>query len=139
MSVSSIITAAQVINAGVAGVTSAPDLSALPLTLESIQLPAAIVIPGQATWQRAGMGGGWKCERQYMIRCLVTPDSTEPVIAFPRVATLIEAMGAVWRATKTVGGALVTNVEDQGSQRTYGYGGAQFYGCEFRITVKETN
>jgi hypothetical protein len=85
------------------------------------------------------MGGGWKCERQYLFRGLVTPDSTDPVIAFPRVIALMEAMGAVWRATKTVGGALVGAVEDQGSQRTYGYGGAQFYGFEFRITVRETS
>ena len=49
----------------------------------------------------------------------------------------MDAVGAVYRAQKTIGGAVVRSVEDAGALRTIGYGGLQFYGFEFRITVEE--
>lgn len=134
MSITSIIDAFQVINSGITDVDAAPTTYPNQLIAHAT---TAITLPGQCNWRAAGLGGGRKAERTYLLRFYVAPADSDAGTAMTACAEILEAVGIVYRATKSVDGNPIKSVEDSGLLRTLGYGGAQYYGFEYRVAVLE--
>ena len=137
MTVLSVVDAFQTANASITGIVGHPAAAGMPGQLTADLLPCAITLPGAATWHHAGLGGGRKCQRVYVVRYFVAAASAESGQTYNTLLGLMEAAGLFWRAQKTVGGAMIRAVEDAGALRTLGYGGEQFFGFEERVTVEE--
>lgn len=138
MATSTMIAAFQTINAGIAGIVSAP--TAMPDDMLPDKMPCLLTLPGGAIWHAgAGIGMGRYCRRTYHLRCFVAPDTEVDIASlFATIATLLDAVGAAYRAIAKVGTAGIVSREDDGSLRTYAYHGQQYYGFEMRVTVEET-
>ena len=143
MTIGSIISSLQTFNAAITGVTAAPQT--MPGRLDADMLPCAITLPGPATWAPAGLGGGRKEQRTYVVRFYVAPasdEASEVSQAFSAGFTLLEAVGVAYRAAHTIGAGIIVvrggdRLEDLGMLRTLPYSGQQFFGFEFRVPILE--
>ena len=133
MSITTTLAAFQTINRAITGVTAAPAVYPGKLS----DAATAITLPGGCTWRAAGLGGGRKAERVYNLRFYVAPEGNEAGTALATCNTLLEAVGLVYRATQAVDGHPVKAVSDAGILLTLPYGGQQYYGFEFRVTLLE--
>ena len=143
MTIASIISSFQTFNGTITGVVGAPQT--MPGTLTPDLLPCAITLPGPAFWAPAGLGGGRKEQRTYVVRFYVAPASDEAQEvsqAFSAGFALLEAAGVAYRAAGTIGAGIIVvrggdRLEDQGMLRTLPYSGQQFFGFEIRVPILE--
>lgn len=141
MTIEAMADAFQAINVAITGITAAP--TTLPDSIPDANLPMAITLAGPGLWHGAGLGGGRKCTRTYVIRVYI---AREDSANFDQIKTtayaLLERFGVDYRARATVGGAMVVQnagnrLEDRGFLRTIAYGGLQYFGFEMAVTVQE--
>lgn len=138
MTTAATILAFQTINAAVSGITAAP--STMPAEITDDMLPCALTLPGAAVWHPgASLGKGRKCQRTYHVRVYAAREDNPDVgDVFGTLSSLLDAVGAAYRAVGAVSGHPIMGRADEGSLRTYGYAGRQFFGFEHRVTVEET-
>lgn len=136
------LTAFQDINRAIPGIVSAPDPSETPQDLTALPLPAALTLPGPASWH----GRVWKATRAYVVRVYVAAADTDAGAAFGLGIDLIEAVGETYHSLHSrVNEATLLysdgggGLSDSGFLRTIPYAGVDYYGFELTVTVKEPN
>jgi hypothetical protein len=140
MTLAQMIDAFQTINRAIPGIATAPASGATPQTLDAVSLPCALTLPGPASYQ----GRVWKSTRAYVVRVYVAPADHDAGVAFLAGLTLLDAVGACYRALPARVGAGVMHyaageLSDAGFLATISYAGVAYFGVEFRITVQEPN
>jgi len=110
------VAALQILHAGINGVASAP--TAMPSNLDQIDLPIALVWPGEATWTLHAIGLHHQ-DRTYIVRVFVAPVAqgvAGPDEGYQECMTLMEAFGQAYIDDPTLGD-VVDHIEDRGSHR----------------------
>ena len=142
MSVAATVTALQTLHATVAGIKSAP--TQMPSSLNTAELPMALVWPGEATWQLAAMGLK-RQERVYIVRVFARPvaqDIPGPDAGYDDCVALLEAFGQAYQSNLTLAGAVdnISAVRDSGisgGAMELLWGNISYWGFVYRVTVVE--
>jgi len=136
------VAALQILHAGINGVASAP--TAMPSNLDQIDLPIALVWPGEATWTLHAIGLHHQ-DRTYIVRVFVAPVAqgvAGPDEGYQECMTLMEAFGQAYIDDPTLGD-VVDHIEDiadsgvSGGGMELGWGNTAYWGFVFRIRIAE--
>lgn len=127
------------IAASTAGITTAS--TSLPATLNAVNLPWAVVIPGPASWNEHA-DGLYRQLRTYVIRVYVKPVAQGKGVDEGIQACLapLNAVGRLFLTNYSLDNTVdevVQPFEDSGILGDLEYAGVPYHGFEFRIQVKE--
>ena len=142
MTVSATIAALQTIHKTITGVVSAP--TAMPSNLDQVTLPAALVWPGEATWDMQAIGLK-RQERSYIVRVFVQAVAqgiTGPDQGYQACVGLLQSFGAKYLADITLGGVAdhITALRDSGVSGggfELMWGQVPYWGFVYRVSVVE--
>ena len=139
---------AQLSALNVSGVRNNYDLDELPLSLQSAQMPALLVLPLELeadrrfrerkdSLQTAAFSGGTKTV-YYTVTHLLLVAPSEAGLGLrshlPRLVDLIDGYSAVLSADVTLGDQLLAPARVGVEPGVFPYGERNFYGCAFRHT-----
>lgn len=144
MTIASVITAIQGINAGISGIKTAP--TTIPGALRSADLPMMLVFVGPGEPERVS---DFSLHfRTFWVRCYVKPISqdTKPDAGYSEAYTLLQRVIETYLSDITFGGAVQhagrgarfdpPTLEDSGIQ-AMPYAGTLYHGFEIVVTTKE--
>lgn len=138
MPVDTVVPRLQTILSGIAGVTRAYDQ--LPGSLNKADLPAFLIIPGEAE-QQAQTTLGYRETRQYMLLLYVEPLGTNSFSYGYNTARgfirLVQAAFAAAHKLNSLTGVLRAELEGDSGVTPLVYGQSQYAGIEFRLRVHE--
>jgi len=144
MTIASVITAIQGVNAGISGIRSAP--TSIPGKLNTADLPMMLVLVGEGRPERVS---DFSLHfRTYYIRCYVKPvaQDIKPDAGYSEAYGLLQSVIEEYLSDITFGGAvqhtgtgaryMPPTMEDSGIQAME-YAGVLYHGFEITITTKE--
>lgn len=142
MSVTATVSALQTLHATISGIKSAP--ANVPASLNTADLPMALVWPAEATWQLAAMGLK-RQERTYIVRVYVRPvgqDIPGPDEGYDDCVAMLEAFGQAYQSNLTLANAVdhISAVSDSGisgGAMELLWGNTQYWGFVYRVTCVE--
>jgi hypothetical protein len=145
MTISATITAFQTLHATITGVKTAP--TAMPMSLNTSDLPLAFTWPGPTVEQRGwtASGGWYEQRRYYIVRCYVKPIAQGSGFddGYQQAITLLQRFGEAYMGDMNLDGTVAhigPRVEDGGARGDFQWvaGSDTFYhGFEFRIETVE--
>jgi hypothetical protein len=130
----------------VSGVLHNYDISAVPDNLSRVQLPALLVLPGEASERRLfrERGEGFHtlafssgartitCAVTHLLLVAPTTDGVGLRSHIPRLIDLVDAYFAALGANVTLGGALLEPPKATVEPGIFTHGDTSFHGCAFR-------
>ncbi len=142
MTVLTTIAALQTIHVAVSGINSAP--TTMPSNLDQVELPCALVWPGEATWAMHALGLK-RQERTYIVRVFVAPVAQSiagPDDGYQDCAELVEDVGAAYLDDVTLGNTIdhIVTIRDSGVSGggfELLWGNVPYWGFSYRVTVVE--
>lgn len=135
MTIATTVAALQALHATVTGITSAPTV--MPASINTADLPMVLTIPGAGTWTRRAFDQAQQ-ERVYLVRVFVGPTGQGTVDeAFDAALPILQAMGVVYLAWTLTDVVYDMDFTDSGLDGRLLFGGQEYRGFEFRLTVRE--
>jgi hypothetical protein len=135
MSISSVIEALQTKNAAIDGIVSAP--MALPDSLDTIDLPAAVVWPGAGTAERVG-AGLVRHEMEYRVNVYVAPVGQGTAAgSYSQAVSLLQAFIDAYLSDPSLSGAIDHSRVTHNGLQVLEYAGQSYRGFTVRLMAVE--
>jgi len=138
MSITATVAAFQTLHLTISGVVTAP--TALPGSVNEVELPLALTKPDEATWVEQAIGLK-RQNRIYVVFCLVAPvalGKDMPDTGFKACLPLLQAFGETYLSHRTLNGAVdhLDNIRDGGVE-ILTYAGINYHGFVFHVDTVE--